>query len=81
MIGQYALKNCPNLSTLVWPESVTTVGYDVFEDCTKLQKLAGSKEQDDVVACLKSITPLMNLCITKFKVVVLKNRYLQETFK
>ena len=66
-IGGNAFYKCSNLSTVVWPESVTSVGNNVFEYCKKLDELAGSDNQDNVIVYLKSITPLMKLCIADAK--------------
>ena len=49
-IGQGAFASCSNLSTLVWPTSITTVeGINVFTSCAKLHELAASSSQDDVI--------------------------------
>ena len=48
-IGKLAFDRCSNLSTLVWPTSITTVEEDVFNNCTKLHELIGSDNQDDVI--------------------------------
>ena len=72
-IGKYAFLDCSNLATLVWPTSITTVEEKLFKHCTKLHELAGSDDQDDVIAYLKkNTTPLMRLCINDGKLEEMK---------
>ena len=79
-IGRYAFADCFNLSTLVWPTSITTVEGGVFDRCAKLHELAGSKEQDDVITYLKSfITPLMKLCINNGELEEIKQALEEDT--
>ena len=52
-IGKGAFESCSNLSTLVWPTSITTVEGGVFNNCTQLHELTGSDNQDDVITYLK----------------------------
>ena len=72
-IGKRAFRQCDNLSTVIWPESVTTVGDAVFMESSKLHELAGSDEQDDVIAFLKSKSPLMQLCVDDGELEEMKN--------
>ena len=62
-IGKYIFFNCSNLSTLVWPTSITSVEEHAFNGCTKLHELAGSDNQDDVIAYLKASPLFAQLCI------------------
>ena len=58
-IGASAFKNCQELSTIVWPNSIKNIEDDdeglddVFEDCKSLHDLAGSSYKGDVIVYLK----------------------------
>ncbi|GMH94143.1 hypothetical protein TrST_g4021 [Triparma strigata] len=81
VVEKGAFKECPNISTFIWSDSVKEVGSIVFEGCDKLHELAGSKDQEKVIEYLKSFTPLMKLCILDGKLVDIKKILDKKTIK